>query len=115
MNIKEITETIIRGEPALKFPLHYSDYGQKILDANGVMVADMRGWGRLQYHTDGEEAAAKLQDAIGEWIVETLNDGARGEGLLCSYENCNEPTSGNSPSGFYCDKHIDFINKQCEE
>lgn len=80
MTIKEITSTIIRGKPALKFPLRLVHEGlPRILDANGGMVADLRGWGRLQYHPDGEDAAAKLQDAIGEWIVTTLNREAERE------------------------------------
>lgn len=72
MNIHEIVGTIIRGEQALRFPLK-RDHGGWVSDANGNHVLDIRGWGRLQYHEDGEEAAAVVQDAIGDWVVETLN------------------------------------------
>ena len=72
MTIHEIVGTIICGEQALKFPLK-RDFGGWVNDANGNHVLDIRGWGRLQYHKDGEEAASVLQDAIGDWVVETLN------------------------------------------
>lgn len=73
LTLKEITSTIIRGKPALVMPLKYDEMGQMIFDAAGHHVADLRGWGAIQYHPDGEEAAANLQDSIGLWIVETLN------------------------------------------
>lgn len=73
MDIKEIANTLIRGEKVLSFPLKYDDMGQTIFDAKGNMVLQIRGWGRLQYHSDGDEAASKLQDDIGKWVVETLN------------------------------------------
>ena len=78
-NLKSITQTIIRGEPAVKFPLRYK--WTKVLDANGGMVFDMRGWGRLQYHPDGEEAAAKFQDSLGRCFVDIINREAKAQGL----------------------------------
>lgn len=74
MEITAIANTIIRGERALAFPLKYDDMGQTIWDANGGMVMQIRGWGRLQYHSEGQEAAARLQDEIGRWVVKTLNE-----------------------------------------
>ncbi len=77
MTLKEIVGTIIRGEQALKFPLKRGMAGD-VWDANSGRVLDIRGWGRLQYHADG----AKLQDAIGDWVVETLNKEAAAQGLI---------------------------------
>jgi hypothetical protein len=71
MTLNEIKNTIIRGENALKFPLRV-DSGW-ISDANGNHILDMRGWGYLQYHSEGADAGAKLQDAIAQWVVDTLN------------------------------------------
>lgn len=73
MDIIKITNTIIREKPALVFPLKYDDFGQMIFDAENNHVADLRGWGKYQYHAGGHEAASALQDAIGIWIVSTLN------------------------------------------
>lgn len=81
MNIQEIVGVIISGEQALKFPLKLEGYGT-IMDANSNHVADIRGWGRLQYHPDGDEAASKLQDAIGDWVVNTLNEEAARHKLI---------------------------------
>lgn len=80
MNIHEIVGTIIRGEQALKFPLKVSS--NWVADANGNHILDVRGWGRLQYHEDGEYAATKLQDAIGRWVVDTLNAEAQRQGII---------------------------------
>lgn len=80
MNLKEIVGTIIRGEQALKFPLEI--HNGWVSDANSNHVLDVRGWGYLQYHSEGREKAAELQDAIGDWVVETLNAAAKAEGLI---------------------------------
>lgn len=80
MELKEIVATIIRGEQALKFPLKI--YCGMVHDANSHHVLDIRGWGNIQYHSDGREAAEKLQDSIGDWIVKTLNEEAQRQGLL---------------------------------
>lgn len=82
MSLKEISSVVIRGEKVLTFPLKYDDMGQIIFDAKNNMVAMMRGWGRLQYHPDGEGAAAKLQDDIGRAFVDAMNDAAKREGIL---------------------------------
>lgn len=72
--------TIIRGEQALKFPLSIS--GGWISDANAHHILDVRGWGYLQYHSEGQEKAGELQDFIGDWVVETLNAEAKKLGLI---------------------------------
>ena len=53
----------------IDFPVHYDEYGQKIMDKNNHMVADVRGWGRLQYMSNAEER----QDAIGRFIADAMN------------------------------------------
>lgn len=70
MTIEEILKTKIRGEAAIKFPLSI-DWG-RITDADGNMVLDVRGWGHYQYHEKGQE----IQDTIGQWVVDTLNEKA---------------------------------------
>ena len=69
--IKEISETIIRGEKALVFPLKLSNETW-VSDQIGHHVLDIRGWGYLQYADDGK--GAEIQDSIGEWVVKTLNE-----------------------------------------
>jgi hypothetical protein len=69
MSIREISNTLIRGEKAIVFPLQEAVAGM-IHDKEGNHVLDIRGWGRLQYHENGEE----LQDGIAAWIVKTLNE-----------------------------------------
>lgn len=73
IDIKKLAATVIRGEVAVQFPLEYNDFGQEIRDANGHLILQMRGWGRLQYHSDGPDAAAQIQDHLGQWIADTLN------------------------------------------
>lgn len=80
MNIVEVVSTIIRGEQAIKFPLTNRDGW--IADANSNHILDVRGWGYLQYHDKGEQAAADVQDAIGDWVVATLNAEASRLGLM---------------------------------
>ncbi len=69
MTIKQIANTIIRGEKALVFPLKITQGW--VSDQNSNHVLDIRGWGYLQYADD--DKGAELQDGIGEWVVETLN------------------------------------------
>lgn len=56
-------------KPTTEQPWSYDPEGQYIwmgLPDDGKMIADVRGWGWLQYKTDG----AKRQDANGELIAE---------------------------------------------
>lgn len=69
MNIKEIANTIIRGQKCLVFPLSIA-HGW-VSDKEGNHVLDIRGWGHLQYADNN--LGAELQDGIGEWVVATLN------------------------------------------
>lgn len=61
------TEDILKH---YKLPLRYDPTGQMIWDADNNYVADIRGWGRLQYE-DNPEA---IQDGMGELIVRAFND-----------------------------------------
>lgn len=67
--MKEIFNTIIKGDKCLTFPLQ-NNYGW-IADANGHHILDVRGWGYLQYADD--DKGAEIQDAITQWVVDTLN------------------------------------------
>lgn len=80
MELKEIVGTIIRGEQALKFPL--VRHGTWVSDANANHVLDIRGWGYLQYHSEGAIVGGELQDAIGDWVVKTLNEEAQRQGFI---------------------------------
>ena len=42
-------------------------------DANNHMIAQMRGWGWIQYKGTAEEAA-DIQDSIGRFIAEAINE-----------------------------------------
>ena len=53
----------------LQPPFKYDPYGQMIFDKNNNLCLDVRAWGKLQYHEDGE----KLQNSFGEKVVEGLN------------------------------------------
>lgn len=79
MTIQEVAKTMIRKEPAIKFPLKMG-YAGDVWDAKSNRVLDIRGWGHLQYADDGK--GAELQDSIGAWVVETLNTEAKRLGLI---------------------------------
>ena len=71
MTIQEIANTMIRGTPAIQFPLKLT-LADWISDANDKHVLDVRGWGHLQYAENGK--GEELQDGIAEWIVKSLNE-----------------------------------------
>lgn len=60
-------ETIIQK---IKFPVYYDNSGQLILDADGKMICDIRGWGWIQYLPEAE----KLQDVMGYLIANKINE-----------------------------------------
>lgn len=70
IDIKKIAKTKIRGEQAITFPLQIHN-GSWVSDANGHHILDICGWGFIQYLGEGAE---KLQDDIGQWVVDTLNE-----------------------------------------
>ncbi|WP_037318015.1 hypothetical protein [Salegentibacter sp. Hel_I_6] len=59
----------------LKFPVHYDAKQQTIWDAKGMMVCDIKGWGKIQFMNKSEDR----QDAIGELIASLLNKYQRNE------------------------------------
>ena len=59
----------------LKFPVSYNHKNQTIWDAKGMMVCDIRGWGKIQFMSKSEDR----QDAIGELIANLLNKYHRNE------------------------------------
>lgn len=54
----------------IAYPVSYSSLGTYINDANGKMVADVRGWGWIQKLKHPE----KTQDEIGQFIVDAINE-----------------------------------------
>ena len=54
----------------IKHPVAYSDLGTYINDAEGKMIAGVRGWGWIQKLPDPEN----LQDDIGKFIAEAINE-----------------------------------------
>lgn len=59
-----------REERHISFPVKYSDLGTYIYDANDKMIADVRGWGWIQKLPNPE----KVQDGIGQFIVDAINE-----------------------------------------
>ena len=55
--------------------MHYDAKQQTIWDAKGLMVCDIRGWGKIQFMNKSEDR----QDAIGELIANLLNKYHRNE------------------------------------
>lgn len=51
-------------------PLYYLQGAQSVLDQNGKMILDIRGWGWIQKLDNAEQR----QDQIGELITEFLNE-----------------------------------------
>ncbi len=75
--VKERITEMPEVSELLKLPLKYDlSTGQLILNADGRMLFQLRGWGYLT-GTGGlnldREYAAKVQDQIGETLVEMLN------------------------------------------
>lgn len=52
----------------IKAPVKY-DHGY-IWDADGNMIAQVRGWGRLQYLPNPEDK----QDSIGQFVADAINE-----------------------------------------
>lgn len=67
MTLPEQTKTLL---DTLSFPVSYDQLGQSIKDANGLLVCDVRGWGKIQFMDKAEER----HDAIGFVIADLLNN-----------------------------------------
>ncbi len=67
MNARETKDLV---KETVAFPVKYDSKQQTIWDSKGMMVCDIRGWGKIQFM----EEAEKRQDAIGEKIAKLLNE-----------------------------------------
>lgn len=66
-----MTEQEIKLLPPIKGPFRYDELGGGyIWDANGRMIANVRGWGWIQYMDDPEER----QDTLGKFLAEALTE-----------------------------------------
>lgn len=59
--------------------VYYDEYGTHIWnkeDAEGgsQLVADVRGWGRIQNEFKTQDEAAKFQDEVGRFIAEAIKE-----------------------------------------
>lgn len=61
----------------LKPPFKADTMGGYIFGADGFMVCQVRGWGRLQKQADG----AECQDAHLQFIADALNEKCEREGI----------------------------------
>ena len=67
MNIKD---ALFHFDPPFLFDPCGEPY---IVDSKGIMVAQVRGWGKLSTEL-GEEKAEMVQDVIGKFIAEKFNE-----------------------------------------
>ena len=65
--------------------VYYDEYGthvwNKEQDGGNQLVADIRGWGRLQNEFSTQEQAEQFQNEVGEFIVQAIK-----EKILKDYE-----------------------------
>ena len=58
--------------------VYYDEWGTHIWnkeeDGGSQLVADVRGWGRIQNEFKTQEEAAKFQDEVGKFIVEAIRE-----------------------------------------
>lgn len=59
--------------------VYYDEWGTHIwnkedADGSSQLVADVRGWGRLQNEFDSEDEAANFQDKVGKFIAEAIRE-----------------------------------------
>lgn len=59
--------------------VYYDEWGTHIwnrVDKEGgsQLIADIRGWGRLQNEFKTEEEAIEFQDSVGQFIVEAIRE-----------------------------------------
>ena len=58
--------------------VYYDDYGTHIWnrenDEQNQLVADVRGWGRIQNIFPDNESAQKFQDEVGEFIAQAIRE-----------------------------------------
>jgi hypothetical protein len=57
----------------ISFPVRFCKKGLEIRDSNNKQIADLRGWGWLQYrYMDPDNA--KIHDLMGEFIADAMNN-----------------------------------------
>jgi hypothetical protein len=78
--LKSIAQTVIRGEPAVKFPLVYNVGKERIEDANNHLILRMVMWMRLR-QTETEQRTTNLQEEIGQCLVDIINREAKAQEL----------------------------------
>lgn len=64
-------------EEYIKGKVEYDEYGGSFVwDEDMHMILDIRvrGWGRIQNLVNGQEEAEELQDKVGRWIAEAINE-----------------------------------------
>jgi hypothetical protein len=58
--------------------VYYDEYGTHIWnkekDGGNQLVADIRGWGRLQNEFNTQKEAEQFQNEIGEFIVQAIKE-----------------------------------------
>jgi hypothetical protein len=58
--------------------VYYDEYGTHICnkeqDGGNQLVADIRGWGRLQNEFNTQKEAEKFQNEVGEFIVQSIRE-----------------------------------------
>jgi hypothetical protein len=59
--------------------VYYDEYGTHIwnredADGGSHLVADVRGWGRLQNEFKTQDEAANFQDEVGKFIAEAIRE-----------------------------------------
>jgi hypothetical protein len=58
--------------------VYYDEYGTHIWnkeqDGGNQLVADIRGWGRLQNEFSTQEEAEQFQNEVGEFIVQAIKE-----------------------------------------
>ncbi len=67
MNLREENKLI---RDTIEFPVRYDNKQQTIWDSKGMMVCDIKGWGKIQFMNKSEER----QDIIGDKIANLLNE-----------------------------------------
>lgn len=60
---------VIVKDIKIKFPVYYEKLTNQLFDSNNALVADIRGYGRLQEYGDPN----KEQDKIGEFVANSMN------------------------------------------
>lgn len=72
----EITKLLAPAAPFWAFPFRYESEGSRIIDANGDMILDVRGWGHLTGaggHNIDINEASRVQDHVGCAVANLLN------------------------------------------